>query len=115
MKKALVIGAGIGGLAASVRLAKEGYQVTVFEANGFAGGKINSRKLGGYRFDMGPSVFTGPQYVKELYELCGEDFDDFPYERLHDSFTYFYPDGQRFTLPHNREDLPRGCDREHHE
>lgn len=105
MKKAIVIGAGIGGLSASVRLAKEGYQVTVFEANGFAGGKINSKQLGGYRFDMGPSVFTGPQYVKELYEICGEDFDDFPYERLKDSFTYYYPDGQRFTLPHNREAL----------
>ncbi len=105
MKQAVVIGAGIGGLAASVRLAKEGYQVTVFEANGFAGGKINSKQLGGYRFDMGPSVFTGPQYVKELYDLCGEDFADFPFDRLEESFTYYYPDGHRFTLPHNRDEL----------
>lgn len=99
MKTACVIGAGIGGLAAAVRLAHQGYQVTVFEANTFVGGKINSKQLGDYRFDMGPSVFTCPQYVKELYELCGEDFGDFPYEKLEESFTYFYPDGQQFTLP----------------
>ena len=112
MKKAIVVGAGIGGLSASVRLAKEGYEVTVFEANDFAGGKINSRTLGGYRFDMGPSVFTGPQYVKELYDLCGEDFTDFPYNRLEDSFTYYYPDGQQFTLPHDRESLLDVMERE---
>ena len=105
MKTAAVIGAGIGGLAAAVRLAKLGYQVTVFEANGFVGGKINSKQLGGYRFDMGPSVFTGPEYIKELYDLCGEDFSDFPYEKLEDSFTYYYPDGQRFTLPNDPKQL----------
>ncbi|HAA13101.1 MAG TPA: phytoene desaturase [Cytophagales bacterium] len=105
MKSAVVIGAGIGGLAASVRLAHQGYQVTVFEANAFVGGKINSKQLGRYRFDMGPSVFTCPQYIKELYDLCDEDFGDFPYEKLGDSFTYYYPDGQRFTLPNGREAL----------
>lgn len=103
MKQAIVIGAGIGGLGASVRLAKKGYQVTVFEANDFVGGKINSKTLGGYRFDMGPSVFTGPEYVKELYDLCGRDFSEFGYQKLPESFTYFYPDGQTFTLPHERE------------
>lgn len=105
MKKAAVIGAGIGGLGAAVRLAKAGYKVTVFEANGFAGGKINSRTLGPYRFDMGPSVFTCPEYVKELYDLCGKDFREFEYQKLPETFTYFFPDGQQFKLPNNREDL----------
>jgi phytoene desaturase len=105
MKSAIVIGAGIAGLASAVRLAKAGYQTTVFEANEFVGGKINSKQMQGYRFDMGPSVFTGPEYIRELYELCGKDFSRFGYQKLPESFTYFYPDGQNFTLPAKREEL----------
>lgn len=105
MKKAAVIGAGIGGLGAAVRLAKAGYEVTVFEANDFAGGKINSKHLGPYRFDMGPSVFTCPHYVKELYDLCGKDFSGFEYRKLPETFNYFFPDGQHFRLPSKKEEL----------
>ncbi len=105
MKKAAVIGAGIGGLAAAVRLAKAGYEVTVFEANDFVGGKINSKRMGSYRFDMGPSVFTCPEYIKELYDLCGKDFSEFEYQKLHETFNYFFSDGQQFRLPSNKEKL----------
>lgn len=102
-KKAVVIGAGIGGLGASIRLAKLGFQVTVFEANHHAGGKMNNLQLGDYRFDMGPSVFTGPEYIRELYALCGEDFSTFEYRKLDESFRYFFPDGQKFILSANTE------------
>jgi len=105
MKTASVIGAGIAGLAASVRLAKKGYKVTVFEANDFVGGKINSKEIGGYRFDMGPSVFTCPEYIKELYDLCGKDFSEFEHKKLSETFHYFFPDGQHFTLPNEKEAL----------
>jgi diapolycopene oxygenase len=72
-KKVAVIGAGVSGLAASIRMRNKGYDVTVFEANSFPGGKCSSESNKGYRFDMGPSVFTMPQYVDELFlktELC---------------------------------------------
>lgn len=105
MKTASIIGAGIGGLAAAVRLAKKGYAVTVYEANEFVGGKINSKNMEGYRFDMGPSVFTCPNYVKELYDLCEVDFSDFQYTKLPESFTYFYADGTNFTLPADKRAL----------
>jgi phytoene dehydrogenase-like protein len=73
MKKlnAIVIGAGVGGLATAIRLAKTGIQVTVFEANSFSGGKVNSKRIGDYRFDMGPSVFTEPHLIDELILLSG--------------------------------------------
>lgn len=105
MKKATVIGAGIGGLGAAVRLAKAGYEVTVFEANDFVGGKINSKRMGSYRFDMGPSVFTCPEYIKELYDLCGKDFREFEYQKLPETFNYFFSDGQQFRLPSNKKEL----------
>ncbi len=104
MLNAIVIGAGVGGLGAAVRLACLGYKVKVFEANGFIGGKINSETKSGYRFDMGPSVFTGPEYIKELYDLCGQDFKTFEYEKLEQSFNYFYPDGRHFYVPSDKSE-----------
>lgn len=104
-KHAIVIGSGIGGLAASVRLACEGYTVKVFEANDFIGGKINSKTMSGYRFDMGPSVFTGPEYIEELFDLCGEDFSIFNYQKLSHSFHYFYDDGLQLSLSADKERL----------
>jgi len=67
MKQAVVIGSGIAGLASSIRLALKGYQVTVFEANAYPGGKLSAFSLGEYRFDAGPSLFTMPHYVTELF------------------------------------------------
>jgi phytoene desaturase len=105
MKKAAVIGAGVGGLGAAIRLAREGFDVTVFEANDNVGGKINNLNLGDYRFDMGPSVFTEPKFIKELYDLCGEDFSTFKYKQLPYSFHYFFQDGTNFKLSAKQNEL----------
>ena len=66
-KKALVIGSGIAGIAASIRLAIKGYHVEVFEANAYPGGKLSEIVLNGHRFDAGPSLFTLPDQVEELF------------------------------------------------
>ncbi|MEX2485108.1 MAG: 1-hydroxycarotenoid 3,4-desaturase CrtD [Brumimicrobium sp.] len=103
--KVAVIGAGVGGLGSAVRFANLGHDVTVFEANDHTGGKINNLELGEFRWDMGPSVFTGPEYIKQLYDLCGEDFSTFEYFELEQSFNYFFPDGTQFSLPKNKDKL----------
>jgi len=103
--KVAIIGAGVGGLASAIRFANAGHTVHVFEANDHPGGKINSLELGGFRWDMGPSVFTGPEYIQALYTLCGEDFSTFSYKRLPTSFHYFFPDGQHFSLPADPEEM----------
>ncbi len=100
-----IIGAGVGGLGAAIRFARAGHEVTVFEANQHAGGKINSLTLGAYRWDMGPSVFTGPEYIRELYDLCEEDFNTFKFQKLEESFRYFYRDGTRFSLSADPQQL----------
>ena len=82
-KSCAVIGSGVSGLAASIRMRNKGYKVTVFEANSFPGGKLSSESNQGYRFDMGPSVFTMPQFADELFTLSGKNPRDyFRYERL---------------------------------
>ncbi len=97
-KKAIIIGSGVGGLSAGIRLSKLGFEVTVFESNPFIGGKINSKMIGSYRFDMGPSVFTEPHLIEELVALCGEKSDFFKYRRLEESCRYFFHDGQQVIV-----------------
>ena len=98
MKKAIVIGAGIAGIASAIRLALKGYSVKVFEANPYPGGKLSEFETGGYRFDAGPSLFTMPQYVDELFLLAGKDPREyFQYRRLDSLCNYFYEDGTLIT------------------
>ena len=95
-KTAGIIGAGIAGLAASIRLACKGYKVSVFEANSYPGGKLSEIKQDGYRFDAGPSLFTLPEEVNALFELAGKKPQDyFRYQKLEVSCKYFYEDGTR--------------------
>jgi diapolycopene oxygenase len=94
MKKAAIVGAGIGGIAAAVRLAVKGYAVTVLEANDTFGGKMTQFTVDGYRFDAGPSLFTLPHLVDELFALAGRTPSDyFTYTRLDPITHYFWPDG----------------------
>ncbi len=82
-KKALIIGSGIAGIAAAIRLALKGYAVEVFEANSYPGGKLSEITLGNYRFDAGPSLFTLTEQVDELFLLAGRNPEDyFKYEKL---------------------------------
>ncbi len=97
-KKAIVIGAGLAGLASAIRLAHRGIEVHVFENNAFPGGKINSKTIKGFRFDQGPSLFTCPEYLQDLFELCGKDFSTFKTIPYTESFNYFYEDGTRIQL-----------------
>lgn len=98
MKKAAVIGAGIAGIAAAIRLAVKGYAVTVLEANSTFGGKMTQFTLNGYRFDKGPSLFTMPQLVDELFTLADRRPQDyFRYQQLDIITQYFFSDGTRLT------------------
>ena len=65
-KHIVIIGAGVGGLAAAVRLSASGYKVTVAESNSYVGGKLTEKKIGNYRFDLGPSVFTLPDLSRSF-------------------------------------------------
>jgi len=96
--KAIIIGAGIAGIATAIRLAVKGYSVQVFEANPYPGGKLSEIWDKGYRFDAGPSLFTMPQYVDELFTLAGRDpRKEFNYQKLDVLCRYYYPDGITFN------------------
>jgi phytoene desaturase len=96
--KALVIGAGTAGIATAIRLAVKGYEVTVYEANNYPGGKLSEFEENGFRFDAGPSLFTMPHYVDELFTLAGKNPGNyFKYQRLDVVCKYFYSDNSTLT------------------
>jgi len=72
MAKVVVIGAGVGGMSAAARLAKAGHDVTIFEASGRTGGKCQTKWIGDYAFDIGPSLLTLPAVYRDLFLKTGK-------------------------------------------
>jgi phytoene desaturase len=98
MKRCAVIGSGISGIASALHARSKGYRVTVFERNARPGGKISDWCKDGFRFDLGPSVFTLPELIDELFLLFDKNPRDyFSYTRLDPSFRYFFEDGSHIT------------------
>lgn len=96
-KIAVVIGAGIAGIAAAIRLNAKGFKVICLEANSYPGGKLSEVRGNGYRFDAGPSLFTMPQYVEDLFKLQNKNSADyFQFKKLENTGIYFYADGTVF-------------------
>lgn len=101
-RRVVVIGAGVAGLAAAIRSAAAGRLVTVLEAAAEPGGKLREQTHAGYRFDVGPSLFTWPELVLELDALARQAAPagaalppPFAFERLDRSTHYFWEDGTR--------------------
>ncbi|MEM9500151.1 MAG: phytoene desaturase family protein, partial [Pseudomonadota bacterium] len=95
---AVVIGAGLGGLAGAMRLGAKGYRVTVVDRLDTPGGRGSSIMQNGHRFDLGPTIVTVPQVFKELWAACGRDFEAEVDLRPMDPFYEIrWPDGSCFT------------------
>ena len=92
MARVVVVGAGVGGLACAVRLARSGHAVTVLEQAAAAGGKCARVARDGYRFDAGPSLLTMPWLVRELLG------DRVELVRVEPVTRYRFADGSRVEL-----------------
>lgn len=103
-KSVIVIGAGIAGLAASIRLAKSGMHVHLLEGNESAGGNIRELYADGFRFDCGPSILTKPEYISELFQLFQKNPDDYiRFLKVDPLFRYFFSDGTFIDAFSDRE------------
>ncbi len=87
-----IIGSGIGGLAAAIRLRAKGHNVEVFEANKSYGGKLGELNINGFRFDTGPSLFTLPELVDELTTFS-KTAKHVEYHKLEVVCRYFWENG----------------------
>jgi phytoene desaturase len=97
-----IIGSGIGALASAIELTRLGLDVTVFESNDQIGGKIVEQRIGDFRFDMGPSVFTEPLLVQNLLKSLDPE-QEFAFHLLTESCRYFFNDGQKVLIPTGKE------------
>lgn len=93
-KKVVVVGAGLGGLAAAISLQAEGFDVEIVEKNEQIGGKLNFKEIDGYGFDLGPSIFTLPQFFESLWERAGKRMEDYvQLESVSPHWRNFFEDG----------------------
>jgi len=97
--KAIVIGAGLGGLSAAMRLGTKGYQVDIIDRLDRLGGRGSSVSQNGYRFDLGPTILTVPEVFERLWSECGGTFrDDVTVKPLDPYYEIRWPDGSRFQI-----------------
>ncbi|MBP7088435.1 MAG: phytoene desaturase [Candidatus Omnitrophica bacterium] len=98
-EKIVIVGAGVGGLAVTARLAHKGYDVEVFEKLSECGGRAHIIEDKGFKFDTGPSFVMMPDFFKEVFSYCREDIADYLALRTLDiHYKIFYPDGDTFTV-----------------
>lgn len=91
MKKILVIGAGMGGLSAAIRLQNEGYEVEIFEKTQMPGGKMRQIKDSGYTFDVGPTLVMMPSVYREIFEIAGKNPQDYiPMIKLEPMYDVYF-------------------------
>ncbi|MFW9950328.1 MAG: phytoene desaturase family protein, partial [Candidatus Thorarchaeota archaeon] len=94
MKKVAIIGAGLGGLSASIYLKANGWDVDVYEAQSFPGGKAAEEYFDGYRFDTGPSLVTMPSVFEDVFQTAGKDVhQELTFVQLEEICTYYLSDG----------------------
>ena len=103
MYKIGIVGSGIAGLATAARLSSSGHAVTVFESNSYPGGKLSEIQNGEYRFDAGPSLFTAPHLLDEIFTDAGKNPRAYyEYEKINPGCHYFWEDGTEFKAHSDR-------------
>lgn len=102
----VVVGAGLGGLAAALELRRRGFEVLVLERHAEVGGKASSRSEAGFRWDEGPSILVMPWVYRELFEASRLDPDAYlPLRRLDPAFRVVLTDGRTLDIPAGEEGL----------
>ena len=110
---AVVIGAGLGGLAAAIRLGARGYRVTILERLCAPGGRASVFRQDGFTFDAGPTILTAPFLLEELWQLCGRSMaDDLTLVPVSPFYRIRFDDGSTFDCSGETHQLRREQNRE---
>ncbi len=97
--RAVVIGAGLGGLSTAIHLARQGWKVDILESNRRSGGRMNVIEQDGFRIDMGPTMLMMPEVIENTFKACGRDVNDYmELTRLTPAYTMIWPDGATFAM-----------------
>jgi phytoene desaturase len=107
VRSVAVVGGGVGGLAAAIRLRVRGHDVTVHERHAVPGGKLAVLERDGFTFDTGPSLVTLPHVYDELFQRAGTTLaDEVELVRLDPQFRYRWPSGRTLDVTDAGCDVP---------
>src|ERR1700721_2649822 len=96
-QKVIIVGAGPGGLAAAILLARSGVEVTVVERRDVVGGRTSTLERNGFKFDPGPIFFLYPKVLREIFSAAGRDLDEeIPMYRLDPQYPLVFGSGGEF-------------------
>ncbi|SER47159.1 phytoene desaturase family protein [Salipaludibacillus aurantiacus] len=111
-KRAVVIGGGLAGLSAAIKLQSEGFQTTLFEKNDYSGGKLKEVVLGTHHFDFGPNTITMPHVFRNVLIEAGENPDDyFQFIKLTTHTKNEFPDGSHLFFSSDKEEMTEELNR----
>ena len=103
-RKVVIVGAGPGGLASAILLARSGVDVTVVEKRGVVGGRTSTIEQDGFRFDTGPTFFLYPRVLREIFLAAGFDLDaEIPMQRLDPQYRLVFGSGGELLATPNIE------------
>ncbi len=112
MTTVLVVGAGLGGLAAAVRLRTQGYDVTVLERHAVPGGRCGRWESEGYTFDTGPTLLLMVDYLRALFRDAGRELDDYlELRQLDPNYRIYYADGSTLDVSSRINTMLDGVER----
>jgi len=107
-QRVVIVGAGPGGLATAMLLARSGVQVTVVEKHGRVGGRTATMEQDGFKFDIGPTFFLYPRVLREIFRDAGYDLDrEVPMERLDPQYRLVFGDGGQIDATADVERMER--------
>ncbi len=105
-KNIVVIGGGLGGISAAIRMSQEGYTVDLYEQNNHIGGKVNRLDVEDFGFDLGPSILTMPKIFKRLFNYSNRNLEDYvTIKKLDLQIRNFFPDGTVLDFYDQIEDI----------
>ncbi len=105
-RKAIIIGAGIGGLSAAIHLAQRGFRVTVLEKNNNPGGRCDRISREGHHFDTGPTLLIMPLLYEAEFASMGADMNDLlKLRRIDPTYHLVFDDGNQLALSSNMQDM----------
>ena len=103
---AVIIGAGLGGLATGIHLSREGWRVEILERNERSGGRMNQIVEDGFKIDMGPTMLMMPEVVENIFSSCGRDWKDYlDWKRIEPAYRIQWPDGSVLDMGENIEQM----------
>jgi len=107
-QKAVIIGAGVGGITTAVFLAQKGFAVEVYEKNANPGGRCGQMIQEGHRFDLGATILLMPSLYRQVFSALGMDMDkELETTSLEPVYKLFFGDGTNFTFTRNKKKMKK--------